>query len=139
VDIFSRISEYTVDPDEAGADRQGDGKPTAARAPRLPRNEGLFAPVPLEELTDRSWDWMFPARVRLYLYLRIKSRRGAQTVRFTNEMAAAIGLPKQNKMRELRLLEKRGLVACARHGNRTPIVSVLMSPLIRNDVDLRPE
>jgi hypothetical protein len=52
---------------------------------------------------------MFPARLRLYLYLQIKSRRGSRPIRFTNAMATEVGLRRQNKMRALRWLEAKRL------------------------------
>jgi len=56
---------------------------------------------------DRRWDSVFPARVRLYLYLQYRSHRGAKEVRLTNDEAGKLGLAKQNKMRDLRWLEAR--------------------------------
>ena len=66
-----------------------------AKAARLPRHQGLWAAVTLEELTDRRRDGTFSARTRLLLYLRIKSRRGQKPVVLTNTMTEEIGLDRQ--------------------------------------------
>jgi hypothetical protein len=92
----------------------GEGPaPNARPSPkhkRLSRIEVDFAMVPLPWLRDHTWYHVFPARTRLYLYLQYKSRRGTKVVRLTNDMAKEIGLAKQNKMRDLRLLEAEGFV-----------------------------
>ena len=68
-----------------------------AKAARLPRHQGLWAAVTLDELTDRCRDGIYPARTRLLLFLRIKSRRGQKPVTLTNAMAEEIGLSRQKK------------------------------------------
>jgi hypothetical protein len=88
---------------------------------------GLFAAVPLDWLSDRRWDEVFPTRLRLYLYLVIKSRRGQKPVRLTNAMAAEIGLTKQSKMRTLRWLEARGFLRVVSRGSRTPLIDILVA------------
>ena len=94
---------------------------------RLPRHPGLWAAVPLEELTDRRHDGTYSARARLLLFLRIKSRRGQRTWRLTNEDAASIGLDRPLKWRCLRYLELGGYVSVERHGQQVPVVTVLLS------------
>jgi hypothetical protein len=95
---------------------------------RQPRNPDWWSPLPLKVLTDRKWDWLYPARVRLAHYIDITTRRrnGARMpVELTNKRAAEIGLAKQNKMRELRALAERGVVSFTVGGNRTPVVTWL--------------
>jgi hypothetical protein len=104
-----------TDTDEDLWDEDGDD-PLDAPVPRTrtkppgpPRRE--FAIVPLRWLRNRRWDDFLPPRLRLYLYLQYRSRRGAKEVRLTNGEAAELGIEtKQEKMRVLRLLEARGLI-----------------------------
>jgi hypothetical protein len=98
--------------------------PTRARAPRLPRTDSLFAPVKLVWLRNRAWDQVFPSKVRLYLYLLIRSHRGLRSVRFTNTMAAEIGLDRHQKSRHLAALQRLGLVITEQAGRGTVLVSV---------------
>jgi hypothetical protein len=95
-----------------------------AKAARLPRHQGLWAAVTLEELTNRRRDGTFSARTRLLLYLRIKSRRGQKPVVLTNTMAEEIGLDRRQKRICLNYLEACGDVAVERQGKRSPVVSV---------------
>jgi len=92
----------------------------------LPRGRKLFAKVPLDWLGDRAWDGFLPQSMRLYLYLQIKSRRGARVVRLSTEMAAEVGLDRRGKVRALRALEKRRLISITRE-KRTglPKVTIL--------------
>jgi hypothetical protein len=97
------------------------------RTARLSRHQGLWASVPLEELTDRRHDETYSARTRLLLFLRIKSRRGQRTWRPTNEDAAEIGLDRPQKLRCLRYLELGGYVSVDRRGKQVPVVTVMLS------------
>jgi hypothetical protein len=50
-------------------------------------------------------------------------------VELTNQLATKLGLPKQNKMRELRWFKRQGLLAVTVSGNKTPIIRLLpLSP-----------
>ena len=107
----------------------GAGRRVKEKAPPLPYNgRRLFAAVYLAQLTDRRWDGLWPARVRLYLYLQIKSRRGARVVRFTNEMAAEIGIGRGHKAERLKELEALRLIKITHDGLKTPEVRVLTAP-----------
>jgi len=94
---------------------------------RLPRHQGLWASVPLAELTDRRNDGIYSARTRLLLYLAIKSRRGQRPVRLTNEMAGEIGLGRQLKCETLRYLESQGRVTVVQAGQQVPWVTLLQT------------
>jgi hypothetical protein len=122
------LSDLWIDP--------GVGDPLAApevadrgakkKAPPLPRSGSrLFAVVYLDQLTDRRWDRLWPPLVRLYCYLQIKSRRGARTVRLTNEMAAEIGIDRKYKSDRLKALEALRLIKVTRDGLKTPVVRML--------------
>jgi hypothetical protein len=102
----------------------GEAPAPRAKPPRLPRSKREFTIVPLRWLTDRRWNNVFPARVRLYLYLQYRSHRGAKEVRLTNSEAEKLGLARQNKMRDLRRLEAKGLLTVVSAGNDTVRVSV---------------
>jgi len=104
----------------------GEGPAPKAKPPRLPRSKREFAIVPLRQLMDRRWDSVFPARVRLYLYLQYRSHRGAKEVRLTNDEAGKLGLAKQNNMRDLRWLEARGLLTVVSTGSEMVRVSVAL-------------
>jgi len=95
---------------------------------RLPRHQGLWASVPLAELTDRRRDGTYSARTRLLLYLRIKSRRGQKPVVLTNTMAEEIGLDRHQKCVCLGYLEAQGDISVERAGRKNPIVTVRQFP-----------
>jgi hypothetical protein len=99
-----------------------------AREP-LPRGRKLFAKVPLDWLGDRAWDGFLPQSMRLYLYLQIKSRRGARAVRLTTEMAAEVGLDRRGKVRALRALEEHRLITVTRE-KRTGLPKVTVCEAI---------
>ncbi len=92
---------------------------------RLPRTPGLWAPVTLEELTNRHHDGIYSARTRLLLYLRIKTKRGEREWRLTSEQAAEIGLDRREKSRSLRYLEQHGYVSVSQRGHQVPVVMVM--------------
>jgi len=88
---------------------------------------------------------VLPARLRLYFYLQYKTRRGAKPWVLTKAEATALGLPRQNKMRDLRLLETQGLITVITRGMETATISVTPQPLVspselsalpQNDVSL---
>jgi hypothetical protein len=108
----------------------GEASAPRAKPPRLARSKSAFAIVPFDWLTDRKWDGVFAARVRLYLYLQYKSRRGAVPVRFTNAMAEEIGLARQNKMREIHWLVTQGLVTVIDADGATVRLSVTRQRLL---------
>jgi hypothetical protein len=98
-----------------------DGRPETARMPTGQK----FTRIWKSWLLDRSWDAYFPAKLRLYLYLRILTRDGlGRSVRLTNGTAAEIGLTRQQKHDCLRELEKDGLVTLVRDGHAAPEVAV---------------
>jgi DNA-binding transcriptional ArsR family regulator len=90
----------------------------------LPPSKKLYGQVPIEWLCDRANDRDLSRAMRLYLYLQIKSRRGARSVRLTNEMANELGLDRAAKTRALKALEARGQITVSREGKRLPIVIV---------------
>jgi hypothetical protein len=130
------------------AEREAEDQPE--RQPPVKVTREPFAKVELSWLTTyRSvLGRVYSARSRLWHYLLIKTRHGQRQTRVTNDDAAELGLTKQSKMRELRCLEKAGLIATHMNGNRAPLVSVLLPntndvtkaiPPNRNDVDFEQE
>jgi hypothetical protein len=109
-----------------GADPLFDEPATARPKPaRMPRGAN-FVRVWQLWLTDPLWRGYFPARLRLYLYLRHLTRDGlGPPVRLNNEMAGHIGLSRQRKMEYLRELERDGLVKLTTADNHTVEVSVM--------------
>src|SRR5262249_44807749 len=99
--------------------------PPAKRFRRRPRIHEPFVAVPLQRLLDRSWDDCFPARTRLLLYLEYETKYGQQEVSLTNAVAADLGLNRQNKMRELRRLERRGRILLTTKGRSAVSVTFL--------------
>jgi hypothetical protein len=77
-----------------------------------------FAQIPLEWLSDPAWQRQIGPALRLYLVLQYATKRGARSVRLTNDLAAVAGLDRYHKSRCLRQLEARALVAVHRVGNR---------------------
>jgi len=69
-------------------------------------------------------DGGFPAWTRLYLWLWYRSGEGKNPVRLTNEKAAEVRLDRASKLRRLRHLETRGLVAVTHEGHRASLVTV---------------
>jgi hypothetical protein len=87
--------------------------------PRTPKG---WTKVCMEQLTDRAWDRLFLPRVRLYLYLQNEVRKG-NPITLTNAAAAKLGLDRPNKWRELRVLERMGLVTVVtQEGQSTSVV-----------------
>jgi hypothetical protein len=98
-----------------------------AKPPHLQRNDGLFGNAP------RSWllaaDCPLPPRWRLYFLLQIGSVQGTRQADATNKLARSIGLTnRSSKMRQLRILEKLGLVTVARDGRKEPSVTLCPIP-----------
>jgi hypothetical protein len=134
--MVSRTAEallkHALTPPPPGIPPEALGQqPQRPRGAKLPRNKGLFASVRLEWLTDRRYDELFPARVRLFLYLLIKSRRGTNPVQLTNAMASKIGISRQIKSRCLWWLSGHGLVKIENigHSSVTVIVIPPVSPI----------
>jgi hypothetical protein len=99
------------------------GEQQAKRRAKLPRHHGLWASVPLEVLANRRQWGLIPARLRLLLYVQIRSRRGQQPMALTNAMAEEIGLDRKQKWVCLASLEADGYVVVERAGKKTPIVA----------------
>jgi hypothetical protein len=99
------------------------------RPMRIPRHKGLWASTPMEMLTNRQHDALIPSRLRLLLYLQIKSRRGGRTVTLTNAMAKEIGLDRHQKCLCLSFLKDHGYVDVKQAGLKTPTVTVHQLPV----------
>jgi hypothetical protein len=82
--------------------------------------------VDLAELRDRRLYRVLPPRTRLYLYLRIKTRDGRDPVRLTDEVAVALGLPRNSKATALRQLERADLVRVDRARLLTPLIRLVV-------------
>lgn len=93
------------------------------KKPRQP----LWTRVWESQLTNPVWRSFYPAKTRLLLYLRIRSNRGRWPVRFTNAMAAEIGLDRAAKSRCLHQLEADGLIEIEQAGKSTPVVKLLQT------------
>jgi hypothetical protein len=130
------MTDAAIDMDRFKSKRQPTKRqPTTAAPPsdeggevcnaptRLPRQQGYWAPVPLEVLTDRRHWGLIPARFRLLLYIQIKSRRGEKPIPLTNAMAEEIGLNRRQKWVWLGALEAEGYVTVEQIGKRNPIVA----------------
>jgi hypothetical protein len=105
---------------------------TTTATVRLPRHNGLWASVSLNELLDRQNDDLYPARLRLLLFLRIRTRRGEKSITVTNTMAWEIGLDRAQKHVCLKYLEAQGHITVQRDGLKNPIASLRKRP--RKDV-----
>jgi hypothetical protein len=101
-----------------------------ARAERRLRKVGgarRWASTTLTRLRDRRWDVLYPANLRLFLYLTIQSWNGRYEVSLTNEMAAEIGISDRgNKARHLKQLRDLGLITVIRRGHLS--VTVVVHP-----------
>jgi hypothetical protein len=131
VDDEEDLSRIILDPEE-----DEDEPPRSRRA----KGDYRFSQIPLQWLADPSVGHrLFGARERVWIWLWYRSFGGEKTVRFNNEAAEALGLPRTNKMRELRWLEARGLVTLAAIGSRTVIVTVHVPACNADDAALRQE
>lgn len=68
---------------------------------------------------------MIGARERVLLWLWYATFQGEVEVRFTNRIAAALGLTKNNKSIVLRQLEAGKFIECSGEGNETVWVKML--------------
>ena len=92
--------------------------------------------ISMEQLADRAWDRLLPPKVRLYLYLQNEVRKG-NPITLTNAAAAKLGLDRHDKWRELRVLEKMGLVTVvAQEGLSTSVVLWHPGPPTRSVVKM---
>lgn len=98
-------------------------RPTKS-TPKLKRR---FAQISLEWLSDPAWRGQIAPALRLYLVVQFATRRGARTVRLTNDMAAEAGIDRHRKSRLLAQLEARGWVKVSRDGNRNPEVCLMLA------------
>jgi hypothetical protein len=90
-------------------------EPTAAR-PRTKHRS--FARIPLEEITNRDNDWLYTERMRVWVWILIKTQHGLVNARFTPPDAYDLGLAHQNRRRQLRYFEKRGRIKLLEIGAR---------------------
>jgi hypothetical protein len=98
---------------------------TRRRRIRLPRLSEPFIRVRLAWLNKARWHGVFPAELRLYLYLLYASGEGQRAVRLTNaEVASDLGISRWQKHRYLQRLERAGFIAVARSGRSAPIITV---------------
>jgi len=109
--------------DDDGPDLLDEATATPPAKERLPRRRE-FARVPFSWLRMLERDGGFPAWTRLYLWLWYRSGEGKNPVRLTNEKAAEVRLDRASKLRRLRHLETRGLVAVTHEGHRASLVTV---------------
>jgi hypothetical protein len=104
-------------------------KPGATlKSERLPSSQKLFVRIPTAWLSILERDGGFPAWVRLYLRLWLRSSEGSEPVRLANSLAREAGLDRHSKSDRLELLELRGHVSVERKGRRAPIVTVRSLP-----------
>jgi hypothetical protein len=99
-------------------------------APRKPlqrkrRHACRFGSITEEDLADRRFDEVFSATTRLFIHLQIKSHWGRHDVKLSNDVAAGIGITRQRKQECLRQLERCGLVAVERDGQKVPVVTLV--------------
>ena len=92
------------------------------RRSRLLRSEQPFARVKLSVLLDSQQHDLFAPKIRLYLFLQIKTLDGRKPVRLTNAIAADLGLSRQHKIRCLRQLEAVSAVRVEWDEQRVPLV-----------------
>ena len=88
--------------------------------------EGNFSYITSDHLTDPAWWPEIPPRLRLYLLVQYRTKRSETAIRLSNEMAAAIGLSRQNKHRCLNELGARNLIGVTHRGQCNPEVSLIL-------------
>jgi hypothetical protein len=89
------------------------------RKPRMPKIDGIFAPVTVDQLYDRRFDKVYPPKTRLYLFIVAESLRGTRPFDLTGDMIAQLGINRHHKSDYLRVLERHGLVEVIRAGKTT--------------------
>jgi hypothetical protein len=92
------------------------------RRSRLLRSEQPFARVKLSVLLDSQQHDLFAPKIRLYLFLQIKTLEGRKPVRLTSAMATDLGLDRHHKSRYLHELERIGAVRVEWNGLAVPVV-----------------
>src|SRR5215813_13171215 len=133
-DYDSLAAKAILDP-EPDEERGEDAHRSPARRKRRKAEDDLFSPTPLWWLHDKRFHKFINARSRVYHRLWFETYEGTEPARVTNVLAAELGLPKQNKMRELRWFEREGFLVMELDGNRTPIIRLL--PLSRSEAHSR--
>jgi hypothetical protein len=93
---------------------------------RSKRRKRRYGQVSIDWLADPAWREAMAPWLRLYLLLQYLTKRGEQSVRLTNEMAAEAGLDRHQKSRCLHELVTRGLVTGWRYGQHNPVVSLVL-------------
>jgi hypothetical protein len=89
----------------------------------MPKIGSEFAPVTPERLCDRRYDFVYPPRTRLYLFIVMRSKRGTAPFPLTNDLTAKLGIDRHHKFDYLRDLEQHGLVVMTRMRRAAPWVS----------------
>src|SRR5262249_11218406 len=120
------IREFEITPEQIReVHRLKNAERAKARIARLwLRIVGPFAAARQRWLQDRRWDKLFTPRGRLFLYLQIKSKEGARPVQLSADELSSLGIPRSNKLRELRELERIGLISVSLNGKRSVEVLV---------------
>ena len=99
-------------------------KPKTAPAPNPKKTKRRFAQMDISWLSHPILKRKIAPDWRLYLLLQYVTRRGARSVRLTNELAAEAGLDRHHKSRLLKQLEIQGLVKVTRRGQHNPEVAM---------------
>ena len=122
--IFADLEALRIpDDDPAGVDNDLPRRKRRGRKPHMPQIEGEFVPVLPERLWDRQYDFVYPPRTRLYLFIVMRSRRGLEPFPLTNDMTANLAISGHHKTEYLKELEQHGLVVVTRRGRATVVVS----------------
>jgi len=89
------------EPEEEAGRGTPKARPRQRRRRRQADTDDWFSPVPLWWLSDERFRKIYSARARIHARLWFETYNGTEPVTVTNELAAELGLSKQNKMREL--------------------------------------
>jgi hypothetical protein len=113
---------FRIDPERFRAE-PAPPKTKRAKRERLSRIEEDFAPVLSRRLRDRHYDSAYPPRTRLYLFIMIRSKRGAEPFALTQAEISGLNINRRLKTKYLLQLERAGLVSAVWKGRSAPIVA----------------
>jgi hypothetical protein len=92
-----------------------------------------FSQPPLWWLADHRFNKSIPARSRVLLWLWYATHEGRAEVRFTNEVAEALGISKQHKSDVLNALEAEKMAVLFKENSKTVWVKLCLPGRTANE------
>jgi hypothetical protein len=123
------MTKFVLDPDDPLYEDPTIPRPVTRRrlafAGKKPTPQGRFGQTPIEWITDRSFDWVYEAKARLWNKVLIMTKHGERTeVPISSADVSDLGLDRHYKVRLLRQFAEHKLIILMLDGNSTSRVSV---------------